>query len=401
MNIGQKISNLGLHIAAAITGSILLSEVGQAGDVGGNIYSSPGSIDLRLEWGSNFENSKDIVVVGDGAYSFGVNVRNNTRYRVVGTGAPAGWACRGKQVDKYINNDASNSTHVYCGSSSSNGVRVASWNLEFFDSSDPAEKQQAIADLINQYNFDVVIANEVLDAASWDQFIAGYLGNFSDWDYRISQAGCSLKQVTMWKKSAVTFLSGQDLNSATSNGIIDENSSIWDDCSGRRPYVANFAVNNSTVEFTTATIHLKAGTKPADCNLRKNQVDTFVDWANWAGMPAKNFMAIGDFNDELSGNGNCRSVDTLSSMENHSSFSFATAQPGYFYSHMMGNGLVTFDTITFQSSIDHMWMTNSMLGALETTADTYGNRANAVQANMYFTDTGEPDHNPPYVIIAK
>lgn len=41
----------------------------------------------------------------------------------------------------------------------------------------------------------------------------------------------------MWKKSAVTFESGYDLNCATTNCIIDENSATWDDCSGRRPYI--------------------------------------------------------------------------------------------------------------------------------------------------------------------
>jgi endonuclease/exonuclease/phosphatase family metal-dependent hydrolase len=372
-----------------------------AGDVGGQVYSNPGTITLRLEWGSNFASSKEITKSGDGPYAFGVNIRNNTRYRVIGKSAPSGWACRGKQIDKYLTSSAATSSHVYCGSTSSDGVRVVSWNLEWYDSADPVAKKQALAAVINQYNFDVMIANEVLDAASWNDFIQNYLGNATNWDYRITDSGCSLRQVTMWRKSKVTFESGYELNCANSNCIIDENSSTWDDCAGRRPYVASFAINNSTVKFTTASIHFKAKTTNNDCRLRKEQVDSFVQWADWAGMPSKNFVAAGDFNDTLPGTGTCNSIDTLAAMESHSGFWFATAQPDYYYSNMMGNGLVTYDTKSFQSTIDHFWVTNSLFDRLETTVDTFGNKANAVQANMYFSDSGEPDHNPPYIVIAK
>lgn len=68
---------------------------------------------------------------------------------------------------------------------------------------------------------------------------------------------------------------------------------------------------------------------------------------------------------------------------------------------MMGNGLVTYDTKSFQNTIDHMWASSGLFNRLEPTTDTYGNRANAVQANMYFSESGEPDHNPPYVVIQK
>lgn len=370
-------------------------------DVGGNVYSSPGTITLRLEWGSSFQNSKEINVTGDGAYSFGVKIGNNTRYRVIGKAAPAGWGCKGKQVDKYITSDAATKTHVYCGSTTSAGVRVAAWNLEWYDAADPVEKKQAIAGLINQFNFDVLVLNEVLDAASWTDFITNYLGNASNWDYRITESGCSLRQVTMWRKSVVSFVSGYELNKANSGGFIDETGATWDDCSGRRPYLATFSVNNSTVRFSTASIHFKAGTTSTDCTLRKDQVDTFVGWVNWAGMDTTNFVALGDFNDRLPGNGNCSSVNTLAAMENHSRFRFATAQPDYSYSYMMGNGLVTYDTKSFQNTIDHLWVTTNLFNLLETTVDTYGNRANAVQANMYFSNWGEPDHNPPYMVVKK
>lgn len=388
-------------ILVVITGVVLCAGAAVAGDVGGNVYSSPGTITLRLEWGSSFQNAKEITKTGDGFYSFGVNIRNNTKYRVVGKSAPTGWACRGKQVEKYLTSAGATKTHVYCASTTSSGIRVASWNLEWFDSADAVDKKKAVAAIINQYNFDVVIANEVLDAASWSDFITNYLGNASNWDYRITSSGCSLRQVTMWKKSTVTFESGYELSCANSNCIIDENSATWDDCAGRRPYIATFAVNNSTVKFTTATIHFKAGTTGTDCQLRKNQVDTFVSWVDWAGMSAGNFAVAGDFNDRLPGSGNCSSIDTLAAMESHSGFRFATAQPDYFYAYMMGNGLVTYDTASFQNTIDHFWLTNSLFDRLETTTDTYGNRANAVQANMYFSPWEEPDHNPPYVVIKK
>lgn len=392
----------GCHDAPTITAVDLVPSFAGGGgsDVGGKVYSRPGTIRLRLEWGSSYQNSKEIDVSGD-SYSFGVKIQNNTKYRIIGKSAPAGWGCKGKQIDKYMTSSASTNTHVYCGSSASAGVRVASWNLEWFDIDDPAAKKQAIAALINQYNFDVLIANEVLDAASWDNFIVNYLGNASNWDYRVSQAGCSLKQVTMWKKSSVTFESGYDLNASTSGGIIDETSPTWDDCSGRRPYVANFAVNNSTVKFTTATIHFKAGTTVGDCQLRKDQVDTYVQWVNWAGLATKNFISAGDFNDRLPGAGNCSSINTLAAMEAHSGFTFATAQPDFTYAYMMGNGLVTYDTKSFQNTIDHMWVSTGAFNLLETTVDTYGNRANAVQANMYYTDWGEPDHSPPYIVLKK
>lgn len=370
-----------------------------AGDVGGTVYSNPGTITLRLEWGSNFENSKEITKSGDGSYTFGVNIRNNTKYQVKGKSAPAGWACKGKMVEEYLSSAGATNTNVYCGSTSSAGIRVASWNLEWYDSADPVEKKQAIAGLINEYAFDLVVANEILDAASWTEFIQNHLGNASDWDYRITESGCSLRQVTMWKKSRLTLESGYELSCANSNCLIDENGATWDDCAGRRPYIATFSVNGTSLQFTTATIHFKANTTTTDCQLRKEQVDSFVSWVDWAGMGSKNFMALGDFNDTLPGAGNCSSIDTLAAMESHSGFWFATAQPDYFYSHMMGNGLVTYDTKSFQNTIDHFWVSNSLFDLLETTVDTYGNRANAVQANMYFAPWDEPDHNPPYVVV--
>jgi len=388
-------------LAVFVALAVLVAGTAVAGDVGGNIYSSPGSITLRLEWGSSFQNAKEITKTGDGPYSFGVNIRNNTKYQIIGKSAPAGWGCKAKVIETYLSSGAATKTNVYCGSTTSAGIRVATWNLEFFDSADPAAKKTAIAALINQYNFDVVLANEVLDAASWSDFINNYLGNASDWDFRITQGGCSLHSVTMWRKSKVTFDSGYDLNCATTNCIIDENSSTWNDCGGRRPYVANFSVNNSTVKFTTSTIHLKAYTTVSDCQLRKDQVDTLMQWVDWAGMGSQNFVMAGDYNDQLAGNGNCSTIDTLASMESHSGFKFATAQPGYFYSYMMGNGLVSYQTSSFMEMIDHIWVSNSLFDRLETTTDTYGDRANAVEAGMYFSPWGEPDHNPTYVVITK
>ncbi|HUP63990.1 MAG TPA: Ig-like domain-containing protein [Thermoanaerobaculia bacterium] len=370
-----------------------------AGDVGGNVYSNPGTITLRLEWGSSFENAKEIQKSGDGSYSFGVNIRNNTKYRVLGKSAPTGWLCRGKLIEEFLSSSGATQTHVYCGSSSSAGIRIGSWNLEWYDSADAIEKKRAIAEILNQYEFDVVIANEVLDAASWSEFIQNHLGNAADWDYRITASGCSLRQVTMWRKSAVTLESGYELACANSNCIIDENGSTWDDCAGRRPYVATFSVNGTTLQFTTATVHFKANTTTTDCQLRKDQVDSFVTWADWAGMSSRNFIVAGDFNDTLPGTGNCSSIDTLATMESHSGYRFATAQPDYFYSSMMGNGLVTYDTKSFQNTLDHFWVTNSVFDLLETTVDTYGNKANAVQANMYFSPWDEPDHNPPYIVL--
>lgn len=393
-------SRLAYRMLGGLVGAIVCTGTALAGDVGGNVYSNPGTITLRLEYGSSFENSREISVTGDGAYKFGVNIRNNTKYRVVGKSAPLGWGCKGKQVNQFLNSAAATGTHVYCGTADSDGVRVASWNLEWYDSADPVEKKNAIAALINQYNFDVLIANEVLDEASWSDFVQNHLGNASDWDFRVSQAGCSLRQVTMWRKSEVTLESGYDLNSATSGGIIDENTETWSDCGGRRPYVANFAVNNSTVKFTTASIHFKALTTTADCQKRKDQADTFVQWVNASGNNTGNFIALGDFNDQLAGTGNCSTIDTLATMEGHPDFIFATAQPGYAYSFMMGNGLVTFDTKSFQNTIDHVWITDGILQRLQAT-DTYFNGANSVQANMYFSPWGEPDHNPVYISIAK
>ncbi len=279
-------------------------------------------------------------------------------------------------------------------------MRIGAWNLEWFDSADPVAKQRAIADLINQYNFDVLVLQEVRDAFSWRQFIRNHLSNAANWDFRISSAGCSLRQVTMWRRSAVTLESGFDLRASNTAGLIDENGDVWADCGGRRPYVANFAVNGSPLRFTTATIHFKAFTSPTDCQVRKDQVDSFVRWVNWSGMDRRNFIALGDFNDRLPGTGNCATIDTMAAMENHPAFFFATAQPDYRYSFMMGNGLVTYDTARFQSTIDHIWLSRNLLRRMQAT-DAYGNGANTVQANMYFTAVGEPDHNPLYISLAR
>ena len=372
------------------------------GDVGGIVYGNPGTITLELRWGNNFQNSEVIEVTGDGPYAFPVNIRNNTLFRVFGKDAPDGWACRAKQTDTRISNSSSDDTHVYCGTSSSpDGIRVATWNLEWYDDDNDPDKKQAIADLINEWNFDVMNLTEVLDDVAVNDLIQNYLGNANDWDFRITDAGCSLKQVTLWRKSAVTFESGYELNASTSGGIIDEDGDIWRNCIGRRPYVANFSVNNSDVEFTTTTVHFKAGSKSSDCEVRRDQVDTLVGWINWAEKNQRNFAVIGDFNDELPGTGICSSINTLESMESRTDFTFVTAQPDYHYSYMMGNGLVTFDTRSFQSTIDHLWVTNSLFDRLLQDVDIFGNYANTAQANMLFWPWGEPDHNPPYMVIGR
>lgn len=412
-----------LLVALYLTAAALFATDAVAGDVGGNVYSSPGTITLRLEWGNTFGNWKEITKIGDGPYKFGVNIRNNTKYRVIGKSAPAGWACRGKMIEKYLTSAGATKTHVYCGSSDSAGVRVTTWNLEWLgaeasvnglSASQIDTKWKAIASLLHQYNFDVIHTNEVCRTVdpsgeycqqTFDQFFKNYFlaaaANPSDWDYRINISGCSQQMATIWRKSAVTLESSYELNKANSNGYIDETTPTWDDCGGRRPLVSTFTINGTTKTFTTATIHFKAYTTTTDCQLRKDQVDSFVQWVDWAGMGAKNFVALGDYNDQLPGAGNCSSIDTLASMESHSSFKFATAQPDYYYSNMMGNGLVTYDTNSFQNTIDHIWVSNSLYDMLEATTDTYANRANAVQANMYYSAHEEPDHNPPYIVIQK
>lgn len=372
------------------------------GSVGGTIYSSPGTITMELRWGNNFQNSEVKTFTGDGSYSFSADIRNNTLFRVYGKDFPDGWTCRAKQVHNRIDKDAETETNIYCGTSGNdNGLRVATWNLEWYDEDNDPEKKQAIADLINEWNYQVMTLTEVLDDVAVDDLIQNYLGNSNNWDYRITDAGCSLKQVTLWQNSEVSFESGYELNAENSGGFIDEETDTWRDCRGRRPYVANFSVNNSDVTFTTASVHFKAGSSSGDCQIRRDQVNTLVDWIDWAGKDQKDFAVIGDFNDELPGTGICNSINALESMENRMDFTFVTAQPDYHYSYMMGNGLVTFDTRSFQSTIDHLWVTNSLFELLVPEVDTYGNYANVAQANMLFWPWGEPDHNPPYMVIGK
>jgi endonuclease/exonuclease/phosphatase family metal-dependent hydrolase len=369
--------------------------------VGGEVFSSPGTITIRLEWGDNYENIREIDITGDGEYSFDVELDENEKYRISGISAPVGWACRGKLPESVINPLAESETHIYCGKSESdNGIRVATWNLEWYDSNDSEEKKQAIGSLIDDWNFDVIILTEVLNAEAIADLISNHFDDPGAWDFRISEGGCSLKKATVWRTDRVTLESGYDLNAETSNGIIDEEGETWRNCIGRRPFVADFTVNNSDVRFTTASIHFKAGSSSSDCFVRQSQVNTFIEWVEWAGLDEENFIAIGDFNDEIPGSGICSTIDTLIGMEElYPGFVFATSQPGYNYSHMMGSGLVTYDTRNFQSTIDHIWLTDSLFGLLLPDADMYGNYANTVQANMLFSEWEEPDHNPPFVII--
>lgn len=372
-------------------------------NVGGEVFSSPGTITMRLEWGDDYSNNKEIDVTGDGEYSFNVEIEENETYRLIGVSAPAGWICRGKLPESSVSAIAEIETNIYCGrSESEQGIRLATWNLEWYDSGNSEQKKEAVGSLIDSWNFDVIILAEILNAAAIEDLVSNYFDEPDLWDFRITESGCSLKKATLWRTDKVTFISGYNLNASTSNGIIDEEGELWRDCIGRRPYVATFSVNESDVQFTTASLHFKAGSGASDCLVRQNQVNTFVDWVDWAGLNEENFAAIGDFNDEIPGSGICSTIDTLSGMEAlYPGFVFATAQPSYDYSHMMGNGLVTFDTRNFQSSIDHIWMTGSLFSLLLPEADTYGNYSNTVQANMVFSEWEEPDHNPPFVIIGK
>lgn len=372
-------------------------------DVGGEVFSSPGLISMRLEWGAEYENSKEIDIEGEGPYSFDVEIEEDEKYRISAVSVPESWACRGKLPDMNINMLAEEETNIYCGKTESeDGIRLATWNLEWYDSGDNQVKKQVIGDLINEWNFDVLVLTEILDDGAVQDLVDHYLNEPSDWMFSITESGCSLKKATLWRSSVVTFESGYELSAETTNGIIDENGENWSDCIGRRPYVSNFSVNNSEFEFTTASIHFKSGSDASDCFVRSNQVNTFIEWVEWAGLNTQNFAAIGDFNDEIPGTGICSSIDALSSMETlYPGFVFVTAQPAYDYSHMMGNGLVTFDTRSFQSTIDHIWITDSLFERLLTDVDSYGNYANTVQANMVFTDWGEPDHNPPFIVIQK
>lgn len=102
----------------------------------------------------------------------------------------------------------------------------------------------------------------------------------------------------------------------------------------------------------------------------------------------------------LPGTGNCTSIDTRASIGSHPDLSFATAQPGSTPSLMMGNGGVTDDTKSFQTINDPIGTRRSPLDRMQSTGPC-GKHANAVQANIVFTDIGEPDSNRSPVPLLK
>ena len=115
-------------------------------NVGGEVYSSPGTITMRLEWGENFSSNKEIDISGDGTYSFDVEIEENEPYRMVGVSAPVGWKCMGKLPESTVNTLAESGTNIYCGRSvSEQGIRLATWNLEWFDSGNSEQKKKRSA----------------------------------------------------------------------------------------------------------------------------------------------------------------------------------------------------------------------------------------------------------------
>lgn len=250
-----------------------------------------------------------------------------------------------------------------CGGVHSNScAQIATFNLEYFPSGKEKKlspqkvhsRMKKMAQFWQKEGLDIVAAQEVLeDKNALEKFTNQYLNQ--DYSYVIGKSGpVEQKLAIFYRRNLFLLEEFQELNKRNTQGIIDENKFHWQSPL-RLPLEAKFKSKESGFSFLLITVHLKAGSDPNSCDIRKRQAN---DLALYLMKKNEPLILAGDFNDILPETGICKGLDTLESfekLEKNQKFFFAT-WPG----EGIEKNAISFFSFRYRSLIDHIYISHHL-----------------------------------------
>lgn len=329
-------------------------------------------LELRLDGGERLTPGRN------GLFGFTARVDDGATYRVEVTAQPSAPAQRCVVFDGegVVRGGDVSAVTVACS------LVAGTFNLEWFGPTSSDGKKTGIAGAIRAGGYGLLAVEEVSGLDALRAFASAYLG--PDWDARLGTSGGTQRVGFLYRPSVLTVLDAGELDAQRSGGLIDPASATWNGL--RLPYWARVATVSDGAELELVAVHFKAYGDSSSCATRAAQVASLDAWL--ATRDASPVMVTGDFNDEITGNGICGSVDTLAPFESDTRLTFLTAQPA--------NMADTYYTnIGYRSTIDHVMVTTPLLGRVAT-MDAEGHKAAVVMHG----NEGASDHQPPYVWLA-
>ncbi len=261
-----------------------------------------------------------------------------------------------------------------CSSNSDDDcIQIASFNVEnLLTTSDPAKKN-GIVQIVTDNGFDLIAFQEMQNDAASD--MASQLG--SNFAYITGDSGNDQNLAIFYNKNLLSLLLGEELSgspfdNATWGGLRD-------------PLYAHFRIKATGDTFKLLNLHLKALTESTYCYRRQAQV---LDVTEYLQGQSGDFVLLGDFNDQIAGNGNCstHNIDTLYALENREGYAFATT---------VANGMGASSRYTYPSEssvIDHIFLSNALYSRAQHIAGT----SQIVEIVNHNTPSIS-DHNPIYI----
>jgi len=360
-------------ILASMTGCIDTIPSQSTFVVSGRVVGLVGQgLELRLD------GSERLAPGRNGLFGFAGRLDDGATYRVEVTAQPSAPAQRCVVFDGegVVRGDDVSAVTVACS------LVAGTFNLEWFGPASSDSKKTAIAGAIKAGGYGLLAVEEVSGLDTLRAFASAYLG--PDWDARLGNSGGTQRVGFLYRPSVLTVLDSGELDAQRSGGLVDPTSAAWYGL--RLPYWARVATSSDGAELELVAVHFKAYGDSSSCATRAAQVVALDAWL--ATREASPVMVTGDFNDELTGNGICGSVDTLAPFEADTGLTFLTAQPA--------NMADTYYTnIGYRSTIDHVVVTAPLLGRVAA-LDAEGHKAAVVMHG----NEGASDHQPPYIWLA-
>ncbi len=251
-------------------------------------------------------------------------------------------------------------------------IQIASFNVENLLTTSDAAKKSGIAQIVTDNGFDLVAFQEMQNDVASD--MASRLG--SSFAYITGDSGAEKNLAIFYNKNFLSLVLGEELS-----GSPFDNSTTWGVL--REPLYAHFRIKATGDTFKLLNLHLKAFSDPTDCSKRQSQV---LDVTEYLEGQSGDFLLLGDFNDQIAGNGNCASIDTLYALENREGYAFVTTA---------ANGMGTSPRYTYHSStsvIDHIYLSDALLNRAKPIAGT-----SQIVEVISHGNSAISDHNPVYI----
>jgi len=259
-----------------------------------------------------------------------------------------------------------------------NTIEICNWNIEWFGKkgfgpSNKTLQKENVGKFISETNIDIIAFQEVANRLFFDTMMQG----IPNYRYVIANYGAE-------QKTAVVFNDSQfklHKSGLLANGVIDSFST------GRYPLLVEL-ISKTNIKDTLLLIvlHLKSNfgsdaEKAEAYNSRKKSLTWLKNYCN-AFLQNKNFILLGDFNDDLDQSIYKGLPSPLASLlyQNNPKYYFLTER-------LTQNKIPT--TVSYPTAIDHQMVSEGLKNRLFSGADT-------INLKGYFSNyaTNTSDHYP-------